>query len=68
MDIITDSACVTAQINNNASVNHPKHAAVHDDTASLLAQVPRWRVRHVHRECNDLADAKATEGNTKYSG
>ena len=65
VDIITDSACVTAQINNNASVNHPKHAAVHDATASLLAQVPRWRVRHVHRECNELADAKATEGQTR---
>jgi ribonuclease HI len=64
-DVITDSACVTAQINNNASANHPKHAAVHDATASLLAQVPRWRVRHVHRERNELADAKATEGQTR---
>jgi hypothetical protein len=63
--IITDSACVTAQINNNASVNHPKHAAVHEATAKLLVQVPRWRVRHVHRECNDLTNAKATEGQTR---
>jgi ribonuclease HI len=36
IDITTDSARVTAQINSNASAHHPKHAAVHDATASLL--------------------------------
>jgi hypothetical protein len=53
---------VTNQLSNNVGVNEPRHAAVHDATAALLANYPRWRIRYVHRECNCGADAMATVG------
>jgi len=62
VEIITDSMVVTKQLSNSMSVNEPRHAAVHDATAALLAKCPRWRIRHVHRECNYGADAMATIG------
>ena len=43
-DIYTDSALVTAQINNNATPNSPNHAQMHEETAKLLAQTPAWSV------------------------
>jgi ribonuclease HI len=57
VEIATDSMVVTNQLSNNVGANEPRHAAVHDATAALLANCPRWRIRHVHRECNCGADA-----------
>jgi ribonuclease HI len=62
VEITTDSMVVTNQLSNNVGVNESRHAAVHDATAALLANCPRWRIRHVHRECNYGADTMATAG------
>jgi ribonuclease HI len=47
VEIITDSQVVTNQLNNNVGVNEPRHAAVHDVAASLLAACSKWRIRHI---------------------
>jgi ribonuclease HI len=57
VEIITDSMVVTNQLSNNVGVNEPRHAAVHDATAALLANCPRWRIRHVHLRCGCDGDS-----------
>ena len=59
LDIRMDSKLVVEQMNGKWKIKHPNLRPRAVEAGALLASFPKWRIRHVPREQNTIADALA---------
>lgn len=59
LEVRMDSKLVVEQMNARWKVRDPKLRPLATRAAALLAQFPRWHIRHIPREENAVADALA---------
>ncbi len=59
--IRSDSQLLVRQVNGEYKVKNPSLAVLHNEVKSKLFKFPDWKIEHVRREYNKLADKLANE-------
>jgi len=59
LEVRMDSKLVVEQMNGRWKVRDPKLRPLATQAGALLARFPKWRIRHIPREQNAVADALA---------
>jgi ribonuclease HI len=57
-----DSELLVRQLNGAYRVKSPNIVPLYDELMALLTRIPAWKILHVRREENTLADALANKG------
>lgn len=58
----TDSELLVRQLNGEYRVKSPNILPLYNDLMKLLSKIPTWKIQHVRREENVIADALANRG------
>ncbi len=61
VDIFCDSELLVKQLNGQYKVRAPSILPLHKEAKGLVAKLPKWKIRHIRREKNVLADALANK-------
>lgn len=68
INIRSDSELVVKQIKGEYRVKHPNMKKLYEKVTALLRQFSSWRIDHVPREQNKVADKLSKEGMRSQSG
>lgn len=58
----TDSELLVRQLNGEYRVKSPNILPLYNDLMKLLSKIPTWKIQHVRREENVIADTLANRG------
>ena len=63
--IFSDSELIVKQVNGEYKVKNERMKVLHSEVISLLGNFESWRLTHILREKNKVADQLANEGRKK---
>ncbi len=66
VEVFCDSELVVKQMNGQYKVKAPSILPLYEEARGLVARLPKWKIRHIRREKNVLADALANKAIDEY--